>query len=175
MVKERILVVEDDDQTAHYLKIYFDWVGYDVSITGTGTQAIELCLQEFPRLVILDVTLPDINGYEVCRTLRNNSRTNQIPIICLSQKSRRNDIIAAFELGADDYLTKPFDIEELKLRVEGTLRRSRYESLMHPVTKLPAGELIVEHLRLVKDSAEPWMLLYFGIDNLAKIKNLVPV
>ncbi len=166
MDKDRILVVEDDDKTSTYLKTYFEWLGYEVLIAGRGSDALDICRLEMPNVVILDVLLPDVNGYEVCRTLRNNSRTCQIPVIFLSQRSKRNDIIAAFELGADDYVTKPFDIEELKLRVEGAIRRCRHEALMHPVTKLPASELILEQLKVIKDSPEPWTLLYFSLENI---------
>ena len=142
MDKDRILVIEDDHQTSTYLKTYFDWLGYEVFITPAGSQALASCRLNIPSVVILDVTLPDLNGFEVCRTLRNNSRTSDIPIIFLSQRSKRNDIIAAFEIGADDYITKPFDIEELKLRVESAIRRTRPDNIVHPVTNLPAGDLI---------------------------------
>jgi signal transduction histidine kinase/CheY-like chemotaxis protein len=163
MDKDRILVIEDDHQTSTYLKTYFDWLGYEVFITPAGSQALASCRLNIPSVVILDVTLPDLNGFEVCRTLRNNSRTSDIPIIFLSQRSKRNDIIAAFEIGADDYITKPFDIEELKLRVESAIRRTRPDNIVHPVTNLPAGDLIIEKLRKIKDSPEPWTLLYFGL------------
>jgi CheY-like chemotaxis protein len=124
-------------------------------------------------VVVLDIQLPDIDGYEVCRQLRNNTRTSYVPIIFLTQKDERSDKIAGLELGADDYITKPFDIEELKLRVEGAIRRSKREALTHPVTNLPAGKLIEEQLKNVKDSTNPWRLLYFGIRNVNAFKEVV--
>jgi DNA-binding response OmpR family regulator len=82
--------------------------------------------------------LPDIDGYEVCRTLRTNTRTSHIPVIFLTQKDERSDKLQGLELGADDYITKPFDIEELKLRVQGAIRRSERESLTDPRSGLPS-------------------------------------
>jgi CheY-like chemotaxis protein len=114
-------------------------------------------------VVVLDIQLPDIDGYEICRILRSNTRTSYVAVIFLTQKDERSDKIAGLELGADDYITKPFDIEELKLRVEGAIRRSQREALTHPVTNLPAGKLIEEQLKKVKDATEPWMFLYYGI------------
>jgi len=124
-------------------------------------------------VVVLDIQLPDIDGYEICRQLRSNTRTSYVPIIFLTQKDERSDKIAGLELGADDYITKPFDIEELKLRVEGAIRRSKREALTHPVTNLPAGKLIEEQLKRVKDNSEPWQLLYFGIRNVLAFKEVV--
>lgn len=165
MNKDRILVVEDDAQTAEYIKTYFNWQGYEVLTAARGEHALATCRLSLPNAIILDIMLPDANGYDVCRTLRSNSRTSHIPIIFLSHRNKRNDIIFAFEVGADDFIAKPFDIEELKLRVEGTIRHSRRGVLRHPVTNLPAGELIVEQLRAIKDSPESWSLLYFGLKN----------
>jgi CheY-like chemotaxis protein len=104
--------------------------------------------------------------------LRGNTRTSYVPIIFLTQKDERSDRIAGLELGADDYITKPFDIEELKLRVEGAIRRSQREALTHPVTNLPAGKLIEEQLKKVKDSTEPWTFLYFGIRHINAFKEV---
>jgi CheY-like chemotaxis protein len=104
--------------------------------------------------------------------LRSNTRTSYVPIIFLTQRDERSDKIAGLELGADDYITKPFDIEELKLRVEGTIRRSMREALTHPVTNLPAGKLIEEQLKRVKDSSESWTLLYFGVRNVNAFKEI---
>jgi signal transduction histidine kinase/DNA-binding NarL/FixJ family response regulator len=166
MSKSRILIVEDDPETADYLKTNFDRRDYEVLLTGRGDEAVTLCRSKLPSAVILDIILPDLSGFEVCRRLRRNSRTSYVPIIFLSYRNRRNDIVAAFEAGADDYMMKPFDIEELRLRVDSAIRYSRQGSSMHPVTNLPAGELISEQLKAIKDSARPWALLYFDIANL---------
>lgn len=172
MGKGRILVVEDDIDISKMLRIYFDSQGYEVLVANRGSDALETCRTKLPNVVVLDIQLPDIDGYEVCRTLRSNTRTSYVPIIFLTQKDERSDKIAGLELGADDYITKPFDIEELKLRVEGAIRRSQREALTHPVTNLPAGKLIEEQLKGVKESDEPWVLLYFGVRNVNAFKEI---
>jgi CheY-like chemotaxis protein len=173
MGKGRILVVEDDVDISKMLRIYFDSQGYEVLVANRGNDALETCRMKLPNVVVLDIQLPDVDGYEICRILRNNTRTSYVPIIFLTQKDERSDKIAGLELGADDYITKPFDIEELKLRVEGAIRRSQREALTHPVTNLPAGKLIEEQLKKVKDSTEPWTLLYLGIRNVNAFKEAV--
>lgn len=173
MGQGRILVVEDDLDISKMLRIYFDSQGYEVLVAGRGNDALDTCRKKLPNVVVLDINLPDIDGYEVCRQLRSNTRTSYVPIIFLTQKDERSDKIAGLELGADDYITKPFDIEELKLRVEGAIRRSKREALTHPVTNLPAGKLIEEELKKIKDSMAPWRLLYFGIRNVNAFKEVV--
>lgn len=165
MGKQRILVVEDDLDIVNMLRIYFESQGFDVAAATRGKEALSTCQKQVPNVIILDINLPDVNGYEVCRVLRGNLRTSHIPIIFLTQKDQRGDRIAGLELGADDYITKPFDIEELKLRVQNTLRRSTYENLTNPVTGLPSGKLIEEQLKgLLK--RQDWALLYIGINHL---------
>lgn len=147
MGKSRLLVVEDDVDIANMLKIYFGSLGYDVEVAGRGSEALERTRSALPHLIVLDIMLPDIDGYEVCRTLRQSTRTSHIPVIFLTQKDERSDKLQGLELGADDYITKPFDIEELKLRVQGALRRAERESLTDPRSGLPAGRLIEDQLR----------------------------
>ncbi len=171
MSNGRILVVEDDPDISKMLKIYFSSQGYDVLAEMRGRPAIDTCAQKMPNVVILDINLPDIDGYTVCRELRGSLRTKHIPIIFLTQKDERSDKIKGLELGADDYITKPFDIEELKLRVQGAIRRATYENLTNPTTSLPSGKLIEEHLKTIK-SREDWTLLYIGIKNMDAFKEI---
>lgn len=147
MSRGRILVVEDDFDISNMLRIYFTGQGYEVSVAPRGGDALALTRQSLPHLIVLDIMLPDIDGYAVCRELRTTTRTSHIPIIFLTQKDERSDKIAGLELGADDYITKPFDIEELKLRVQNAITRSERESLTDPRSGLPAGRLIEEQLR----------------------------
>jgi CheY-like chemotaxis protein len=172
MGKGRILVVEDDADISKMLRIYFDSQGYEVLVATRGNDALDVCRTKLPNVIVLDINLPDMDGFEVCRVLRSNTRTSYVPIIFLTQRDERSDKISGLELGADDYITKPFDIEELKLRVEGTIRRSLREALTHPVTNLPAGKLIEEQLKTVKESPDPWTLLYFGIRNVNAFKEI---
>jgi PleD family two-component response regulator len=164
MGKARLLVVEDDIDIANMLKIYFSGLDYDVDIAPRGTVALEKTRQVLPHLIILDIMLPDIDGYEVCRTLRTNMRTSHIPVIFLTQKDERSDKLQGLELGADDYITKPFDIEELKLRVQGAIRRAERESLTDPRSGLPAGRMIEDQLRrIIRERG--WALLDIAINN----------
>ncbi len=158
MSKGRILVVEDDFDIANMLRIYFTGQGYDVSVAPRGGDALELTREKLPNLIVLDIMLPDMDGYTVCKQLRTTTRTSHIPIIFLTQKDERSDRITGLELGADDYITKPFDIEELKLRVQNAISRADRESLTDPRTGLPAGRLIEEQLRRIIQS-DDWALI----------------
>lgn len=171
MSKERILVVEDDVDIANMLKIYFEAQGYETLTAGRGQDALEVSRRLLPNVVVLDIRLPDIDGYEVCRQLRSNLRTSHIPILFLTQKDDRSDKIAGLELGADDYITKPFDIEELRLRLQNALRRASYESLTSPVTGLPSSRLIEDQLkRLLRTKG--WSVIYSGVNDFAPFTNV---
>lgn len=164
MTKGRILVVEDDFDISNMLNIYFTGQGFDVQVAPRGTEALTLTRKQLPQLIVLDIMLPDIDGYEVCRRLRTTMRTRHIPIIFLTQRDERSDKIAGLELGADDYITKPFDIEELKLRVQNAISRSDREKLTDPRSGLPSGRMIEDQLReLMKQ--EKWALLDMRINS----------
>jgi len=162
MSQGRILVVEDDADISNMLRIYFESEGYDVSVARRGEDALEMCRHRLPNVIVLDIMLPDMDGYDVCRELRNSLRTSHIPIIFLTQKDERSDKIRGLELGADDYVTKPFDVEELNLRVRNAMARSRYESLTNPTTGLPSGQLIEEQLRQLVRGGD-WGIVYVGV------------
>jgi len=165
MSEGRILVVEDDFDISNMLRIYFQSQGYEVAVAPRGGDALEMCRQQLPHVIVLDIMLPDIDGYEVCRQLRGNLRTSHIPIIFLTQKDERSDKIHGLELGADDYITKPFDVEELKLRVKNAMARAAYESLTNPTTGLPSAKLIEEQLRSLMRRGD-WGIVYVGINGL---------
>jgi len=171
MGKSRLLVVEDDIDIGNMLKIYFSGMEFDVDVAVRGSDALEKTKQVLPHLIVLDIMLPDIDGYEVCRNLRTNMRTSHIPVIFLTQKDERSDKLQGLELGADDYITKPFDIEELKLRVQGAIRRSERESLTDPRSGLPAGRLIEEQLRrIIREKG--WALLDARVNNFEPFKDV---
>jgi diguanylate cyclase (GGDEF)-like protein len=154
MSEGRILIVEDDADTAEMLRLVFTEAKYSVEVAFRGTDALDYTRRHIPDLIILDIVLPGINGYSVCRELRTTTRTSHIPIIFLTQKDERGDRIAGLELGADDYITKPFDIEELKLRVKNAIQGHQRMNMTDPRSGLPAARLIEEQLRaliLVKD------------------------
>ena len=149
MGKARLLIVEDDFDISNMLQIYFTGQKFDVDVAPRGSVALEKTRHNLPHLIVLDIMLPDIDGFEVCRILRMNIRTSHVPIIFLTQKDERSDKLAGLELGADDYITKPFDIEELKLRVQRAITRSEQQSLTDPRSGLPSGRLIEEQLRRI--------------------------
>ena len=171
MGKSRLLVVEDDVDIANMLKIYFSSMEFEVDIVHRGSDALERTKHVLPHLIVLDIMLPDIDGYEVCRNLRTSTRTSHIPVIFLTQKDERSDKLQGLELGADDYITKPFDIEELKLRVQGAIRRSERESLTDPRSGLPAGRLIEEQLRRIIRE-QNWALLDLRLNHFDAFKDV---
>ncbi len=149
-IPPHILIVEDDENTAEMLSAYFSSLDYRVTHTAWGQDAIKIATEVLPDLVVLDIHLPDIDGYEVCRRLRNQRRTGHTPIIFLTERRERLDRLTGLELGAVDYITKPFDVQELRYRVRNILRRSNLDSLLHPVSSLPTSDLIDEQIERVR-------------------------
>ncbi|HPH95081.1 MAG TPA: response regulator [Anaerolineaceae bacterium] len=171
MGKARLLIVEDDPDISNMLRIYFAGLGYDVDAALRGGEALEKSRHVMPHLIVLDIMLPDIDGYEVCRTLRTNTRTSHVPVIFLTQKDERSDKLQGLELGADDYITKPFDIEELRFRVQNAINRSERESLTDPQTGLPAGRLIEDQLRRVIRQKN-WALMDIRLNHFEPFKDV---
>jgi DNA-binding response OmpR family regulator len=118
---QRILVVEDERKIARTVRLYLQQAGYEVTVVEDGTMALPAFHAEQPDLVILDLMLPHVDGYEICRKIR---QTSGVPIIMLTARTEETDRIAGLELGADDYVTKPFSPRELTARVRAVLRRS---------------------------------------------------
>lgn len=162
--KARIVIVEDDTDISTMLNIYLSAQGYEVKVSPRGDDGVTLCQKVIPDLILLDIMLPGMDGYQVCRELRKSTRTKYIPIIFLTQRSERSDKIAGLELGADDYITKPFDIEELKLRVVTALRAHQRLNMNSPVTNLPGGRLIEDELRQLI-TKNGWTYLQIKIEN----------
>lgn len=152
MVQERhqkILIVEDDLDLAEMLNAYFSVQGYQVMSFAWGEKAVNQAIDDPPALVILDIHLPDIDGFEVCRRLRESHITRSVPILFLTERSERDDRLHGLEMGVVDYITKPFDIQELRLRVRNVLRRVDTSSTENPVTSLREGDAINDALRSV--------------------------
>lgn len=137
----KILVVDDEANIRALVRFNLEKEGFQVVEAEDGDTAVHLARTERPQLVVLDIMLPEMDGLEVCRVLKRQSETCEIPIIMLTAKSEEIDKIIGLELGADDYLTKPFSTRELVARVKAVLRRSRKESILD-------GELVVGPLRL---------------------------
>jgi DNA-binding response OmpR family regulator len=171
MAKPRLLIVEDDVDINTMLRIYFTSQGYEVDSAFRGSEALDRTRQVMPHLIVLDIMLPDIDGYEVCRNLRKNARTSHIPVIFLTQRDERSDKLKGLELGADNYITKPFDIEELKLYVQNSLARAERESLTDPQSGLPAGRLIEDQLRRII-RIKDWAFLDIKINHFDAFKDV---
>ncbi len=161
MNNNRLLLIEDDHDVAEMLIMYFTSHQYDVLHADTGPGGIEVARTRFPSLILLDVMLPYMDGYDVCRELRQTSMTKYIPILFLTQRDERASKVKGLELGADDYITKPFDIDELRLRVQGSIRRATRENLHEARTGLPTGPLVEEELARMTNRA----ILRFAIEN----------
>jgi DNA-binding response OmpR family regulator len=123
MTGERILIIEDDPALLRGLKDNFEFKGYSVRTASDGEAGYEAALLEKPDLIVLDIMLPKVNGYEVCRLLRKEGL--ETPIIMLTAKGQEADVVLGLNLGADDYVTKPFSIRELLARANAFLRRTR--------------------------------------------------
>ncbi len=129
MAKKMILVIEDEHDIQELVKYNLVKEGYPVSLADTGEHGIKLARSESPGLILLDLMLPGIDGLEVCKVLKGDSKTSHIPIVMLTAKGEEADIVAGLELGADDYITKPFSPRVLIARIRALLRREAKESV----------------------------------------------
>lgn len=128
MPKERILVVDDEEDILELVRFNLAREGYDIVVAASGEKAIDIARKELPHLIVLDLMLPGIDGLEVTRILKNNPETRGIPIVMLTAKGDEPDIVAGLELGADDYVPKPFSPRILLARVRAVLRRKHDEA-----------------------------------------------
>lgn len=123
MGKGKVLVVDDEEHILELINYNLMAAGYEVLQANNGEEAIKIAIEEKPNLILLDLMIPGKDGYDVCREVRSNNTTKSIPIIMLTAKSEEIDKILGLELGADDYITKPFSVRELMARVKAVLRR----------------------------------------------------
>lgn len=139
MAKRRILVVDDDRKIVDLVRLYLERDGYRVFVASDGLEALKLTRQKRPDLIILDLLLPEVDGLDVCRILRNKS---DVPIVMLTAKTTEEDKLVGLELGADDYVTKPFSPRELVARVRAVLRRVGKHTSKGPMEMRFAGLVI---------------------------------
>jgi len=121
----RVLVVEDERDVAELIRYNLGKEGYDVLVTGSGTDAVKQAREARPDIVLLDIMVPHLNGWEVCRRLKQDAPTRAIPVIMVTGRTEEGDKVLGFEMGADDYVTKPFSPRELVARVRAVVRRGR--------------------------------------------------
>ena len=149
-MNERVLLVEDDESVRRGLTLVLERAGVRVTGLGDGREALELLGDERFDLVLLDVMLPSLDGFEVCREVR---RTSNVPIIMLTARTERTDVVVGLELGADDYVTKPFDPQILVARVRAALRRRASEDL-EPLIRIRGLEIDPDGFRASLDGEE---------------------
>jgi DNA-binding response OmpR family regulator len=141
---ERIAVIDDDPLIVRLVRLHLDKAGYKVSTAADGERGLDLVATEIPDLVILDLMLPKLDGYEVCRRIREFSL---VPVVMLTAKGEQVDKLRGFEMGADDYLTKPFAPQELLARVQAVLRRSQQVVPSASASTITCGDISVDLLR----------------------------
>lgn len=163
-MRESILIVEDEDDIARLLEMNLELEGYECRIASRGDDALDLALQHRPDLVLLDLMLPGVDGVEVCRQLRKDPRTAAVGIIMLTARNLPSDRVAGLEAGADDYVDKPFDIDELVARVHTSLRRARQLRATSPLTGLPGNFEIESRLDDKIADGAPFALLHVDLD-----------
>jgi DNA-binding response OmpR family regulator len=147
--KPLLLIVEDDAGTASLLETYFQSQNYRTECVRHGEEAEPLALDTHPDLVLLDIRLPGIDGFEVARRLRSSRRTAAVPILMLTDLRDRNDRLKGLEVGVDDYIGKPFDLQEIGLRVRNAVDRARRKRTANPVTALPEGKPVEDGLQRI--------------------------
>lgn len=159
-----ILVIEDEPIVAMLIKDTLEEEGYQTAVILNGEDAVQFALREVPHLIVLDIMLPGMNGYEVTQQLREHPKSMHIPIIMLSAYNALADRVHALELGVDCYIPKPFHPDELIAHVRRQLRRVQ-QNFLSPLTRLPGGLQLERAISMRLNTAEPWSMLYPDLDN----------
>lgn len=163
--KMSILAVEDDPELGQMLQAYFQETGYQARVLASGEEALLQVKEAAPDIILLDIQLPGIDGFEVCRRLRDDNRFRYTPVIFLTRRGTQDDRLAGLGLGAIDYLAKPFDIYELGLRVRNALSRAGMTNLANPVTGLPQKVISDETVADVLNQPQ-WGIVVAGLGGL---------
>ncbi|HEY8296459.1 MAG TPA: response regulator [Candidatus Baltobacteraceae bacterium] len=161
----QILVVDDDRNLRKIITTNLEIAGYAVITAANGAEALELLDGARPDLVLLDVMMPVLDGYETARRIRRHPVNGHVPIIMLTAKSEIDDKVIGFDAGADDYMTKPFGPAELLARVRAKIRRVEVDSSLSPLTRLPGNLAIEAEIRRRIEGREPFAVLYEDLDN----------
>src|SRR5256712_4501496 len=161
---ESVLVVDDDPDVARFVEVNLRSAGYEVTVASNGEEGFDKAVELRPDLVLLDVMMPKLDGFEVAQRLRRDPRTSSSSIIMLTAKALSSDKVMGLTQGADDYIIKPFDPVELLARVKGTLRRAREMRALSPLTGLPGSVRIQEEIRRHVSEDRPFALLHADLD-----------
>ena len=164
-MSEHILVIDDDIDLVRFVRTSLEREGFEVTPALEGLVGLRLALERPPDLILLDVLMPDLDGLELLSRLRVNPATVSVPVVLLTARADSRDRVRGLELGADDYITKPFDIEELVARVGAVLRRSKAMRDLSPLTALPGNFRIAEELEKRVGSGRPLAVIHSDLDN----------
>jgi DNA-binding response OmpR family regulator len=157
----KILIVEDEREMARGLKDILEFEGYEVTTAGTGKEGLQAVTRREPDCILLDLMLPDINGYQVCEEIRRQK--NKTPIIMLTAKAQDYDKIRGLEVGADDYMTKPFSVGELLARVKAILRRTGQYAQQIDVVRIGNSLVDVPHF-VVRKGKDEYSLSHYEVE-----------
>jgi len=164
-MKERILVVDDDPDILQFVRMNLELEGFDADTAENGRLALEEAKARPPDLVLLDVMMPEMDGLTVLRRMRNSPATANVPVIILTAKALAEDRVRGLDLGADDYITKPFDLEELIARVRTVLRRAQQMRDLSPLTGLPGNFRIARELETRVEEDNHFAVVHADLDN----------
>lgn len=160
----RILVADDDEDIRAYLEITLQLAGFEVLLATDGVEALQVARTGHPDVVVLDVMMPNLDGLTALRQMREDPRTSHLPVMLLTAKVQTGDAIIGLDAGADDYLTKPFDPDELVARVRAAMRRADTQRTRNPLTGLPGNESILSKLAQLLAAPGGFALLYVDLD-----------
>jgi diguanylate cyclase (GGDEF)-like protein len=164
-VSERILVVDDDSDILQVVKINLELEGYEVETAEDGREAVDKAMAEPPQLILLDIMMPRMDGLTALRRIRSHGATGNTSVILLTARGLPEDRVRGLELGADDYITKPFDIGELVARVKAVLRRTQAARDLSPLTGLPGNFRIGQEIEQAISSGRTFALVHCDLDN----------
>ncbi|HJR45105.1 MAG TPA: response regulator [Actinomycetota bacterium] len=162
---DTILIADDDEDIVRFVEVNLRLEGFEVATAFDGEQALHAAYDIDPDLILLDVMMPKVDGFEVCQRLRSDGRTKNISIIMLTAKSLSADKVVGLTAGADDYMIKPFDPIELVARVKSALRRSKEMRAINPLTQLPGNVQIQEEVTRKVQAGTPFAVMYIDIDD----------
>jgi DNA-binding response OmpR family regulator len=162
---ERILIADDDAGLRELLQAILEEHGFDVIAVPSGEALVRAAVSQQPDLLLIDVNMPIMDGLEAVRQLRNDTRTSHLPMLLLTARTQTNEVVIGFESGADDYIPKPFDADQLVARIKANLRRQARVPLLNPLTQLPGNAAIAEEVERRIQSRAPFGFLYFDFDN----------
>ncbi|MDP9068846.1 MAG: response regulator [Actinomycetota bacterium] len=160
-----ILIADDDEDIVRFVEVNLRLEGFDVVTAYDGEQALHNAHDLDPDLILLDVMMPKVDGFEVCQRLRSDGRTKNISIIMLTARSLSADKVVGLTAGADDYMIKPFDPTELVARVKSALRRSKEMRSINPLTQLPGNVQIQDEVTRKVQKGDPFAVMYIDIDD----------